>query len=96
LVPRGLVFALGGSHGPEPEIHPRGLFDGSLALEPDDVASLKVRPVYLSMTVNRGQYLLLRGDRAGAEAAYRRALAWDPGFAPARAALARLPGRMAH
>ena len=92
LTPRGLVFSLRAPHDrdPPPELRPRGLFDGTLALEPTDVASLKVRPVYVSMMANRGQFLLAQGDRGGAEAAYRQALAWDPAFAPARAGLERL------
>jgi tetratricopeptide (TPR) repeat protein len=91
LTPRGLVFALASvDPGPPPALAPRGLFDGTLALEPDDVAALKVRPVYVSMMANRGQILRARGDRAAAEAAYRQALSWDPTFAPARASLAQL------
>lgn len=92
LTPRGLVFSLRSPFDadPPPELRPRGLFDGTLELEPDDVASLKVRPVYVSMMANRGQFLLAQGDRKGAEAAFRQALEWDPAFAPARAALAQL------
>ena len=91
LTPRGLVFALASvDPGPPPTLAPRGLFDGTLALEPDDVAVVKVRPVYVSMMANRGQVLRAHGDRAGAEQAYRQALSWDPAFAPARASLAQL------
>ena len=105
LTPRGLVFALGnggalGSGGaapdplvpdvPVPDLQPRGLFDGTLQLADEDVARLKVQPVYLGMTVNRGNFLLLRGDREGAAAAYQRALAWDPSYAPALDAVERL------
>jgi hypothetical protein len=95
LTPRGLVFSLKAPHDPEPPpaLQPRGLFDGTLLLEPEHVASVKVRPVYLTMMLNRGQFLLSQGDRAGAEAAYGQALAWDPAFAPARAALARMGTR---
>jgi hypothetical protein len=90
LTPRGLLFSLRRPHDPEPppELRPRGLFDGTLVLAPDDVASLKVRPMYVSMTANRGAFLRARGDAAGADAAYRQALAWDPAYARARAALA--------
>ena len=89
LTPRGLLFSLRRPHDPEPppELRPRGLFDGTLVLAPDDVASLKVRPMYVSMTANRGAFLRTRGDVAAADAAYRQALAWDPSYAPARAAL---------
>jgi tetratricopeptide (TPR) repeat protein len=91
LTPRGLLFSLRAPRDadPPPDLRPRGLFDGTLARDPDDVATLKVRPVYVSMMANRGRYLLAQGDRAGAEAAYRQALAWDPAFPPARAALGR-------
>jgi hypothetical protein len=92
FTPRGLLFSLRAPRddAPPPELHPRGLFDGTLALEADDVASLKVRPVYLVMMTNRGRYLLMQGDRAGAEVAFRQALAWDPGFGPARAGLTEI------
>ena len=105
LTPRGLVFVLGsgGAVGdvgvapdllvpdaPVPDLQPRGLFDGTLQLADEDVARLKVQPVYLGMTVNRGHFLLLRGDREGAAAAYQRALAWDPSYAPALDAVERL------
>jgi tetratricopeptide (TPR) repeat protein len=91
LTPRGLTFALGeAGDAPVPALRPRGLFDGTLRLDAADVARTKVAPAYLSMTLNRGRFLQSRGDRAGAEAAYQQALAWDPAFAPARAALAAL------
>ena len=91
LTPRGLAFALGPpDDAPAPELRPRGLFDGTLRLDPSDVARTKVAPAYLSMTLNRGRYLQSRGDRAGAEAAYQQALAWDPSYAPARVALVAL------
>jgi len=94
LVPQGLVLELARSR---PERAPaavplemRGLFDGSLRFEPDDVVSVKVKPVYLGMIGARGVYLAALGDRAGAQAELERTLALDPGFAPARAALDRL------
>jgi tetratricopeptide (TPR) repeat protein len=91
LTPRGLTFALGlPDDVPAPELRPRGLFDGTLRLEPHDVARTKVAPAYLSMTLNRGRYLQSRGDRTGAATAYQQALAWDPSYAPARAALVSL------
>ena len=91
LTPRGLVFALGPSDdAPAPELRPRGLFDGTLRLEPTDVARTKVAPAYLSMMLNRGRFLESRGDRTGAAAAYQQALAWDPSYAPARQALVGL------
>ena len=49
-----------------------------------------MKPVYLGMIAGRGAYLAVMGDRAGAMAAFERALALDPGFEPARAALDRV------
>jgi hypothetical protein len=95
LTPRGLLFSLRRPYDPDPapDLRPRGLFDGTLELAPEDVASLKVRPMYVSMAANRGAFLRSRGDADGAAAAYRQALAWDPAYAPARDALARQGSR---
>lgn len=94
LVPRGLVFELATKHPQQPpapaSLEMRGLFDGTLRFEPDDVVSLKVKPVYLGMIAGRGAYLAVMGDRAGAQAEFERTLALDPDFQPARAALDRL------
>ena len=91
LVPRGLVFELAQKRPeqapPAAPLEMRGLFDGSLRFEPDDGVSLKVKPGYLGMIVGRGAYLAVMGDRVGAQAEFERALALDPGFPPARAAL---------
>jgi hypothetical protein len=90
LTPLGLTFALRADGGASPpELRPRGLFDGTLQLDAADVARTKVAPAYLSMMLNRGRFLESRGDRAGAANAYQQALAWDPSYAPARAALVR-------
>jgi len=93
-VPRGLVFELTDG-GPVPLPSPpafelRGLFDGTMAFEPDDVVRQKVAPAYLSMMVNRGRYLASRGEREAAAEAYRDVLALDPGNVPARESLATL------
>jgi hypothetical protein len=94
LVPRGLVFELAKKRPeqapPAVPLETRGLFDGSLRFEPDDVVSLKVKPVYLWMIAARGAWLAVAGDRAGAAAVFEEALALDPSFDPARAALDRL------
>ena len=91
LVPRGLVFELARKRPEQPPpavpLEMRGLFDGSLRFEPDDVVSLKVKPAYLGMIAARGAYLAVMGDRAGAGTVFQQTLALDPGFAPARAAL---------
>jgi hypothetical protein len=93
VVPQGLVFELTrerGFHEPEPvRLETRGLFDGSIPFEPDDVVSLKVKPTYLYMVAGRGLYLAAGGDHRGAIVAYDEALALDPGYEPARAARER-------
>ena len=92
LVPQGLVFQLVRErtfHDPaEPPLVTRGLADGTLRFEPDDVVRLKVFPVYVSMLYNRGRYLSLFGHHASAVEAFKQALALDPSFAPAQTALA--------
>ena len=93
LVPRGLVFELARQRPAEsPAAVPlrmRGLFDGSIRFEPDDVVTVKVRPVYLAMIASRGAYLEAAGDHRGALAAFEEAVRLDPTFAPAQAAVER-------
>jgi hypothetical protein len=93
LVPRGLLFELARER-PARLLEPvplrmRGLFDGSIRFEPDDVVMLKIRPVYLAMIASRGAYLEAAGDHRGAAAAFEEAVSLDPAFAPARDALER-------
>ena len=92
LVPQGLVFQLVPErtfHDPmEPQLITRGLADGTLRFEPDDVVRLKVFPVYVSMLYNRGRYLSLYGHQARAIEAFGQALALDPTFTAAQTALA--------
>jgi tetratricopeptide (TPR) repeat protein len=92
LVPQGLVFQLVRDrtfqNPAAPPLLTRGLADGTLRFEPDDVVRLKVFPVYVSMLYNRGRYLSLFGRHAGAVEAFKQALALDPHFAPAQSALA--------
>jgi tetratricopeptide (TPR) repeat protein len=81
-VPRGLVFQLvTGSdfHDPGPlRLQTRGLADGTIRFEPDDVVTQKVLPIYKSMLVNRGRYLAHFGDHQHAIEAFTQALALDP------------------
>jgi tetratricopeptide (TPR) repeat protein len=92
LVPQGLVFQLERDRAfHEPSQQPlmtRGLADGTLHFEPDDVVRVKVFPVYVSMLYNRGRYLSLFGYHARAAEAFKQALALDASFAPAQSALA--------
>jgi hypothetical protein len=92
LVPQGLVFQLfrdNAYHEPaEPQLLMRGLADGSLKFEPDDVVRIKVLPVYLSMLVNRGRYLAAHGKHQRAVELYKQALALRQDYPPAQQALA--------
>jgi hypothetical protein len=87
LIPQGLVFQLRADrafHEPaRPVLLTRGLADGTLRFEEDDVVKQKVLPVYLGMMVNRGRYLEAYGRREQAIEAINEALALDPNFGPA-------------
>ena len=65
----------------------RGLADGSVRFEADDVVKIKVIPVYTSMLSNRGRYLAALGRHEDAVEAFRQALEIEPGFGPAQKAL---------
>ena len=88
FVPQGLVFELVPSREfrepSDPGLVTRGLVDGSLRFEKDDVVSIKVLPVYLSMLVNRGRYLAAYGRHERAIQAFNQALALDPNYALAQ------------
>ena len=92
LVPDGLVFRLltdrGFSEPASPALETRGLFDGSLSFDADDVVRTKVIPVYLNMKVNRGRYLAAHGRYDRAIESYRAALDLEPDFSFARQSLA--------
>jgi hypothetical protein len=92
LMPQGLVFQLLSDRAyREPaalQWQLRGLADGSVHFEADDVVRIKVLPVYVTMLYNRGRYLALHGEHAEAITAYEQALALDPEFALARQGLA--------
>ena len=98
LVPEGLVFRLAadrGFHEPRsPALELRGLFDGTLAFDADDVVRTKVMPVYLNMLVNRGRYLAQHGQYARAIDDYGKALDLDPDFRFARQSLAEASSAM--
>jgi hypothetical protein len=97
LVPRALVFELRRTTDPVAlaplALTQRALFDGRRVFPADDVARLKVLPAYLSMVVNRAQYLAFHGDLDGARDALRQALTWRPDYPPARQAWQRLEAR---
>ena len=88
LVHQGLVFDLVSdqSFHDSPDLHlqTRGLVDGTLRFEKDDVVHLKILPAYTSMLINRGRYLALFNQHERAIAAFRQALALDGGLAAAQ------------
>jgi tetratricopeptide (TPR) repeat protein len=98
LVPRGLVFQLFADqdfHAPgEPFLQTRGLADGTLSFEKDDVVRLKVLPVYTGMLVNRGRYLAAANQHDSAVDAFRQALKLDPELDLARRELAKSLDKM--
>jgi tetratricopeptide (TPR) repeat protein len=91
FIPQGLVFQLSTDpqfHEPaRPQLLTRGLFDGTIKFEDDDVVMIKVRPVYLRMLVNHGRYLAAYGRHEEALEAYKQALALDPDFKSAQQSL---------
>lgn len=91
FVPQGLVFQVTGK-GEAVELTQaplvtRGLWDGTLRFEPDDVVKVKVIPVYIGMMYNRGRYLAALGMHEQAIEAYKEALAIEPGFSAAQKSL---------
>src|SRR5437016_4855611 len=98
LVPQGLVFELATDStfhdSPEPQLQTRGLADGTLEFENNDVVKLKVLPTYTSMLVNRGRYLTLFNQHERAIAAFKEALALNPGLTAAREGLAESTAKL--
>ena len=98
LVPQGLVFSLARGRNfhdsRDVRLQTRGLADGTLRFEKDDVVNLKVLPVYTSMLIDRGRYLALFNQHERAIAAFRQALALNPGLAAARQGLAECMGKL--
>jgi len=92
LVPQGLVFNLAEDRSfqdlPEVPLQTRGLADGTLRFEKDDVVKIKILPAYTRMLTNRGRYLELFNQHDRAAAAFRQALTLDPGLTPAQQGLA--------
>src|SRR6266536_516028 len=101
LVPQGLIFNLASDQSfrdlPDVRLQTRGLADGTLRFEKDDVVNLKILPVYTTMLINRGRYLAAFNQHERAVALFRQALALYPGLAAAREGIAKstakLPGR---
>jgi tetratricopeptide (TPR) repeat protein len=92
MVPEGLLFKLTADRktfqNPRRiRIETRGLNDGTLRFDNDDVVWTKVFPVYVTMLINRGRYFASFGRHAEAIDAFKEALALDPNLDVARRAL---------
>jgi tetratricopeptide (TPR) repeat protein len=87
LVPQGLVFNLATDQSfhefSDPHLRMRGLADGTVHFEKDDVANTKILPAYTRMLTNRGKYLALYNQHERAILAFKEALALDPNLAEA-------------
>ncbi|MGH9930554.1 MAG: protein O-mannosyl-transferase family [Pyrinomonadaceae bacterium] len=92
FVPQGLIFRVSDKASinefEAPQIVTRGLADGTLRFEDDDVVRKKVLPVYLSMSVNTGNFFAAQGKHDKAIEWFKQALAIDSDFAAAQRALA--------
>jgi hypothetical protein len=82
LIPQGLVFQLSSLRRfvepMEPQFKTRGLTDHTIRFEKNDVVSIKVVPVYVSMAINRGRYFAAYAAHDRAIEAYKQALLFDP------------------
>jgi hypothetical protein len=98
LVPQGLVFNLATDQrfhdSTDPRLRTRGLADGTVRFDKDDVVKLKVLPVYTGMLVNRGRYLALFNQHQRAVLAFKEALSLDPNLAAARQGIAESTARL--
>jgi hypothetical protein len=98
LVPQGLVFNLAADQSlhdlPDPHLQTRGLTDGTVRFDKDDVVNLKILPAYTSMLVNRGRYLALFNQHERAIIAFKEALALNPSLATARQGLAESAAKL--
>ncbi len=98
LVPQGLIFNLARDpsfhDSPDAHLQTRGLTDGTVRFESDDVINIKILPVYTSMLINRGRYLALFNQHERAIVAFKEALALDPSLAAAREGLAESTAKL--
>jgi hypothetical protein len=98
LVPQGLVFNLATGQtfdeSPSPHLRMRGLADGTVRFEKDDVANTKILPAYTRMLTNRGKYLAMFNHHERAIVAFKEALALDPNLADAWKGLAESEAKL--
>ena len=99
LVPQGLVFNLATDQSfhelPDSQLQMRGLVDGTVRFEKDDVINGKILPAYSRMLTNRGRYLALFNQYERAIVAFKEALALDPNLAEAKQGLAESSAKAA-
>lgn len=90
-VPQGLVFQIAEKGTPVQLDHSRpitrGLADGTLRFENDDVVTQKVIPAYLSMLYTRGRTLAAQGRHEDAIRDFRQALEIKPSLSVIQQAL---------
>ena len=100
LVPQGLLFNLAKDSGfhdsPDVRLETRGLADGTVRFEQDDVVNLKILSAYTSMLINRGRYLAAFNQHERAIIAFQKALALDPNLAAAREGLAQSTAKLSN
>ena len=72
---------------PVPNLVTRGLVDGTLKFDEDDVVTKKVIPVYANMLYNRGRYLAVSGRHEEAIEAFKQSLLFNPTFSLAQQAI---------
>ena len=98
LVPQGLVFNLATDQSfhelHDSHLQMRGLADGTVRFEKDDVINGKILPAYSRMLTNRGRYLALFNQHERAIVAFKEALALDPNLAEARKGLAESEAKL--
>jgi transmembrane protein TMEM260 (protein O-mannosyltransferase) len=98
LVPQGLVFNLTTDQSfhelPDLRLQMRGLVDGTVRFENDDVINGKILPAYSRMFTNRGRYLAMLNQHERAVAAFKQALMLDPNLAEARKGLAESEAKL--
>jgi tetratricopeptide (TPR) repeat protein len=90
LIPEGLLFKVSASDTVESKetlISTRGLADGTLKFDDEDVVKKKVFPVYLVMLTNRGRFLALQNQHEKAIEYFRQALALDANYTLAKNSL---------
>ncbi len=90
FVPQGLVFQMTNDRETRQpadiQLITRGLADGTIKFEADDVVVLKVLPVYVTMLYNRGRYLAINGRHEQAIDAFKQSLVLNPRFTQAQQA----------